>query len=62
MSLILTITISSNVIGVLAALFFTNPSVQLWSDGVNGKSTVGCNQTPVIGYFKAAKSPLSQIH
>ena len=41
--LITTITISSNVIGAFAALFFTNHSVQLWSDSV-------IRQLAVIGH------------
>ena len=38
--LIITITNSSNIIGALAALFFTNRSVQLLSDSVI--RTIGC--------------------
>ena len=46
MSLIITITISSNAIGVLAA---------------NGKWTVGCNQTPVIWGSQKSTQPNSLI-
>ena len=58
-SLITTITISSNVIGALAALFFTTHDTIVIGQCIR---TIGCNQTPVIGQLKQPiiLSPLSK--
>ena len=45
--LIITITISSNFIGALTALFFTNHSVELYSDFVNHSYDYRPNWTPL---------------
>ena len=58
----LTITVSLNVIGAAAALFFTNHSVEYVMGWCN--RTVGCNWTPKMGQLKQPIifSPFSQIH
>ena len=61
-ALIITITIFSNAIGALAALFFHLSFCTAFNGQRN--RTVGCNHTPVIGQLKQSiiLSPLSQIH
>ena len=53
--LIITITISSNVTGALAALFFNSHSVQLWSDNIIA-------QLAVIGQLKQHHTKSAQLN